>query len=166
MVRIKTNVYSHKRKKRILKEAKGQWGDRSKRYKEAIKSLMSSRQYSYYDRKKKKGDFRSLWIVRLNAACRESGISYSRFINGLKRADIGLDRKVLSEIAINAPDVFLQIVETAKNAPAAVKAPAPKAKAKSAKTAPTKKEKKATAAKSKENKQASSIKRNATKAKA
>ena len=83
MVRIKTNVYSHKRKKRILKEAKGQWGDRSKRYKEAIKSLMGARQYSYYDRKKKKGDFRSLWIVRLNAACRESGISYSRFINGL-----------------------------------------------------------------------------------
>ena len=77
MVRIKTNVYSHKRKKKILKEASGQWGDRSKRYKEAIKSLMSARQYSYYDRKKKKGEFRALWIIRLNAACRESGITYS-----------------------------------------------------------------------------------------
>ena len=118
MVRIKTNVYSHKRKKRVLKEAKGQWGNRSKRYKEAIKSLMSSRQYSYYDRKKKKGDFRSLWITRLNAACRESGVSYSRFVDGLNKADIKLDRKVLSEIAISSPDVFLQIIEKSKNAAA------------------------------------------------
>ena len=121
MVRIKTNVYSHKRKKRVLKEARGQFGDRSKRYKEAIKSLMSSRQYSYYDRKKKKGDFRTLWIVRLNAACREAGIAYSRFINGLKNANIGLDRKILSDLAITAPEVFAQIIETAKNAPAAAK---------------------------------------------
>jgi len=116
MVRIKTNVYSHKRKKRVLKEARGQFGNRSKRYKEAIKSLIGSRQYSYYDRKKKKGDFRSLWIVRLNAACREAGISYSRFVDGLNKANVGLDRKVLSELAISAPDVFLQIVETAKKA--------------------------------------------------
>ena len=121
MVRIKTNVYSHKRKKKIMKEARGQWGDRSKRYKEAIKSLMSSRQYSFYDRKKKKGDFRSLWIVRLNAACREAGISYSRFINGLKRSNIEVDRKILSDLAITAPEAFAQIVETAKNAPAAAK---------------------------------------------
>lgn len=119
MVRIKTNVYSHKRKKRVLKEAKGQFGDRSKRYKEAIKSLLGSRQYAFYDRRKKKGDFRALWIVRLNAACRESGISYSRFINGLKRANIGLDRKVLAELAVNAPDAFNQILDAAKNAPAA-----------------------------------------------
>lgn len=118
MVRIKTNVYSHKRKKKVLKEARGQWGDRSKRYKEAIKSLMSSRQYSFYDRKKKKGDFRSLWIVRLNAACRESGITYSRFVNGLKRANIEIDRRVLSELAISAPEAFNQVLEAAKNAPA------------------------------------------------
>ena len=116
MVRIKTNVYSHKRKKRVLKEAKGQFGNRSKRYKEAIKSLMSSRQYSFYDRKKKKGDFRSLWIVRLNASCRESGISYIRLVDGLNKANVGLDRKVLSEIAISSPDTFLQIVEIAKKA--------------------------------------------------
>ena len=118
MVRIKTNVYSHKRKKKVLKEARGQFGNRSKRYKEAIKSLISSRQYSFYDRKKKKGEFRSLWIIRLNAACRESGISYSRFVNGLKKANIGIDRKVLSELAISQPEVFNQIIDAAKNAPA------------------------------------------------
>ncbi len=165
MVRIKTNVYSHKRKKRILKEAKGQWGDRSKRYKEAIKSLMGSRQYSYYDRKKKKGDFRSLWIVRLNAACREEGISYSRFINGLKNANIGLDRKILSDLAITSPDVFGQIVQTAKNAPAVKTQKVEKeGKPVVAKTAPTKSEKKATAAKAKEDKQSSVSKRTAAKA--
>jgi large subunit ribosomal protein L20 len=114
MVRIKSNVYSHKRKKRVLKEAKGQFGDRSKRYKEAIKSLIGSRQYAYFDRKKKKSEFRSLWIIRLNAACRESGISYSRFINGLKTAHINLDRKVLADLAVREPEVFAQILELAK----------------------------------------------------
>ena len=140
MVRIKTNVYSHKRKKRVLKEASGQFGNRSRRYKEAIKSLIASRQYAYYDRKKKKGDFRSLWIVRLNAACRESGISYSRFVDGLNKANVELDRKVLSELAISAPDVFLQIVEVAKKAVESApknekKAPALKGKAAIRKTA-------------------------------
>jgi large subunit ribosomal protein L20 len=114
MVRIKSNVYSHKRKKRVLKEAKGQFGDRSKRYKEAIKSLIGSRQYAYFDRKKKKSEFRSLWIIRLNAACRESGISYSRFINGLKTTQINLDRKVLADLAVREPEVFAQILERAK----------------------------------------------------
>src|SRR5580698_3138572 len=132
MVRIKTNVYSHRRKKRVLKEAKGQFGDRSKRYKEAIKSLIGSRQYAYFDRKKKKSEFRSLWIIRLNAACRESGITYSRFINGLKHAKVAIDRKVLSDLAITQPDVFAQIVETAKNAAPKV---VPKAVAKTAKKA-------------------------------
>ena len=114
MVRIKTNVYSHKRKKRVLKEAKGQFGDRSKRYKEAIKSLIGSRQYAYFDRKKKKGEYRSLWIVRLNAACRESGITYSRFVSGLKSAQITLDRKVLADLAVTEPEIFAQLVEKAK----------------------------------------------------
>jgi len=114
MVRIKTNVYSHKRKKRVLKEAKGQFGDRSKRYKEAIKSLIGSRQYAYFDRKKKKGEYRSLWIVRLNAACREAGITYSRFISGLKSAKIALDRKVLADLAVTQPEIFAQLVEQAK----------------------------------------------------
>jgi large subunit ribosomal protein L20 len=114
MVRIKTNVYSHKRKKRVLKEAKGQFGDRSKRYKEAIKSLIGSRQYAYFDRKKKKGDYRNLWIIRLNAACRESGISYSRFISGLKAAQITLDRKVMADLAVTEPEVFAMLIEKAK----------------------------------------------------
>jgi large subunit ribosomal protein L20 len=114
MVRIKSNVYAHKRKKRVLKEAKGQFGDRSKRYKEAIKSLIGSRQYAYFDRKKKKGEYRSLWIVRLNAACRESGITYSRFVSGLKAANITLDRKVLADLAVTQPEIFAQIIEKAK----------------------------------------------------
>ena len=114
MVRIKTNVYSHKRKKRVLKEAKGQFGDRSKRYKEAIKSLIGSRQYAYFDRKKKKSEYRSLWIIRLNAACRESGITYSRFVSGLKAASITLDRKVLADLAVTQPEIFTQLVEKAK----------------------------------------------------
>ncbi len=141
MVRIKTNVYSHKRKKRVLKEARGQFGNRSKRYKEAIKSLTASRQYAFYDRKKKKNEYRSLWIIRVNAACRELEISYSRFIKGLKAANIALDRKILADLAVTAPEVFAKLVETAKEAanaapkakkaaaPAAAKA-APKAKAK------------------------------------
>ena len=124
MVRIKTNVYSHKRKKRVLKEAKGQFSDRSKRYKEAIKSLIASRQYAYFDRKKKKGDFRSLWIVRLNAACRELGINYSRFINNLKASQSELDRKVLADIAVTAPEAFANLVEQTK----AIGATAPKKK--------------------------------------
>ena len=114
MVRIKTNVYSHKRKKRVLKEAKGQFGDRSKRYKEAIKSLIGSRQYAYFDRKKKKSEFRSVWIIRLNAACREAGITYSRFISGLKAANVTIDRKVLADLAVTQPEVFAQIIEKAK----------------------------------------------------
>ncbi|MBI3314535.1 MAG: 50S ribosomal protein L20 [Candidatus Omnitrophica bacterium] len=118
MVRIKTNVYSHKRKKRVLKEAKGQWGERSKRYKEAAKSLIAGKQYAYYDRKKKKSDFRSLWIIRLNAACRELGVAYSRFINGLKIAKIAIDRKILADMAVTAPDAFAKIVEMAKQAKA------------------------------------------------
>ena len=97
-----------------MKEAKGQFGDRSKRYKEAIKSLIGSRQYAYFDRKKKKGDYRSLWIVRLNAACREAGITYSRFISGLKAANITLDRKVLADLAITEAAIFTQLVEKAK----------------------------------------------------
>src|SRR5665213_3420474 len=132
MVRIKTNVYSHRRKKRVLKEAKGQFGDRSKRYKEAIKSLIGSRQYAYFDRKKKKGEYRSLWIVRLNAACRESGITYSRFVSGLKAANITLDRKVLADLAVTQPEIFAQIIEQAKILKpklATKKAAAPKATA-------------------------------------
>ncbi len=116
MVRIKTNVYSHKRKKKVLKEARGQFGERSKRYKEAIKSLIGSRQYSYFDRKKKKSEFRSLWIIRINAACQELGITYSRFIDGLKKANVVMDRKIMSDLAITAPESFAKLVDVAKTA--------------------------------------------------
>jgi large subunit ribosomal protein L20 len=129
MVRIKSNVYAHKRKKRVLKEAKGQFGNRSKRYKEAIKSLIASRQYAYFDRKKKKSDYRSLWIIRLNAACREAGISYSRFINSLKKANIALDRKVLADLAVTQPEIFNRLIEQTKTA-----APKPAAKKTAKKT--------------------------------
>jgi large subunit ribosomal protein L20 len=128
MVRIKTNVYSHKRKKRVLKEARGQFGNRSKRYKEAAKSLTASKQYAYYDRKKKKNEYRSLWIIRINAACKESGIAYSRFIKGLKASNIELDRKVLADLAVTAPDTFDQLVATAKKAVPAVAKKTAKAK--------------------------------------
>ena len=121
MVRIKTNVYSHKRKKRVMKEAKGQFGNRSKRYKEAAKSLTASKQYAYFDRKKNKSHFRSLWIIRINAACQELGTTYSRLVKGLFNANITIDRKVLSELAISAPEAFAQIVDKALKAPAVVK---------------------------------------------
>lgn len=129
MVRIKTNVYSHKRKKKVLKEARGQFGNRSKRYKEAAKSLTASKQYAYFDRKKNAGNFRGLWIVRINAACQELGITYSRFIKGLKEANVVMDRKLLADLAVTAPDVFAQLVEKAKSA---VVAPAKKATVKKA----------------------------------
>jgi large subunit ribosomal protein L20 len=135
MVRIKSNVYAHKRKKRVLKEARGQFGDRSKRYKEAIKSLIASRQYAYFDRKKKKSDFRSLWIIRLNAACRESGIAYSRFIHGLKTAGIALDRKVLADLAVREPEVFAHIIEQAKSGKPAAETQKPAVKKTAKKTA-------------------------------
>jgi len=137
MVRIKSNVYSHKRKKRVLKAARGQFGNRSKRYKEAAKSLTASKQYAYFDRKKNKSNFRSLWIIRINAACRESGINYSRLIAGLKAANIEIDRKVLADLAVTAPEAFAQIVDMAKSGKAPegeAKAAAP-AKAKPAKAA-------------------------------
>jgi len=123
MVKVKSSVYSHKRKKRVLKEAKGQFAHRSKRYKEAIKSLTASRQYSYFDRKKNQSAFRSLWIIRVQAACRELGIAYSRFINGLKVANIVINRKILAELAVSSPEVFAHLVKTVQ---AAGKTPAPK----------------------------------------
>ena len=116
MPRIKHAVSTHKRKKRLLKKAKGQFLDRSKRYQQARRSLLKSMVYAYRDRKVKKRDIRHLWIVRINAACREAGISYSRFINGLTHAKVGINRKMLSELATNAPDTFREIIKVAKEA--------------------------------------------------
>lgn len=127
MVRIKTSVASHRRKKRVLKDAKGQFGQRSRRYSQAKRSVIKGLIYQYRDRKVKKREFRALWIIRINAACQEAGINYSRFINGLKNANIELNRKVMAELTITAPDVFKELVNIAKNAKPQAAQPAPAA---------------------------------------
>jgi large subunit ribosomal protein L20 len=110
MVRISSSTTAHRRKKRILTAAKGQFGQRSRRYKQAKISVVKGLTYQYRDRKVNKRMFRSLWIIRINAACREIGISYSRFIAGLLKANIALDRKMLSELAISSPGAFRKLV--------------------------------------------------------
>jgi large subunit ribosomal protein L20 len=114
MVRIRNAATAHKRKKRVLKQAKGQFGHRSRRYQQAKRSIIKGMMYAYRDRKVKQREFRRLWILRINAACREAGVSYSRFMNGLKRANIEIDRKVLSELAISSPDAFKNLVRVSK----------------------------------------------------
>ncbi len=114
MARVKTNVARRKRVKKVLKRAKGQWGDRSKQYLQAKRSLLHSDTYAYRDRKKRKIIFRQIWIVRLNAAVRAGGLSYSKFIAGLRKAKIDLNRKMLAELAVNEPKVFEKIIEIAK----------------------------------------------------
>lgn len=111
MVKISTSVSSHRRKKRVLKAAKGQFGQRSRRYSQAKISVTKGMAYAFRDRKAKKREFRRLWTVRINAACQEEGVSYSRFIDGLTKANVGLDRKVLSELAISSPDAFKELVK-------------------------------------------------------
>ncbi len=114
MAKIKHSVATRKRKRKTLKKAKGYWGDRSKQYRQARRALMHALVYATRDRKVKKREFRSLWIVRINAACRAEGITYSAFIKGLKKAKIGLDRKVLAELAVKDAKTFKKIVEMAK----------------------------------------------------
>lgn len=118
MTKAKTAVASRKRKKRVLKAAKGQFGQRSKRYQQAKRSIKRSMAYSYRDRRVKKREIRNLWVVRVNAACRENEISYSRFINGLKNANITLNRMMLAELAVENPEAFKKLVEMAKKAKA------------------------------------------------
>jgi large subunit ribosomal protein L20 len=114
MVRVRSAVTAQKRKKRVLKKAKGQFGHRSTRYRQAKKSVIKGMTYSYRDRKVKKREFRRLWIIRINAACNESGMTYSRFMNGLKKANIDIDRKVLSELAVTSPAAFKKLVKLSK----------------------------------------------------
>jgi len=116
MARIKRAVTTRKRRKKILKLAKGYWGAKSKLYKMANQAVMKSLTYAYVGRKHKKRDFRRLWIMRINAACKANGMNYSRFMHGLKLSGINLNRKMLSEIAIHEPDAFAQLVGTAKKA--------------------------------------------------
>ncbi len=114
MARVRTAVSSRKRKKRVLKAAKGQFGQRSKRYQQAKRSLQKGMAYSYRDRRVKKREIKNLWIARLSAACQQQGISYSRFMSGLKKASIVINRKILSAIAIDSPFVFQELVRLAQ----------------------------------------------------
>ncbi|MBQ2889581.1 MAG: 50S ribosomal protein L20 [Clostridia bacterium] len=115
MARVKGALSTRKRHKKILKLAKGYRGGKSKLYRIANQAVMKSLSYAYVGRKLKKRDFRSLWITRISAACKMNDINYSRFMNGLKKANIEINRKMLSEIAINDPAAFTQLVETAKS---------------------------------------------------
>ena len=114
MPKVKHAVATRRHKKRVLKAAEGQWGGRSRFYKRAKESVAKGMMYSYRDRKAKKRNFRSLWIARINAACRENGILYSRFIAGLNRINVLLDRKVLADIAVTDKKAFAKLVEAVK----------------------------------------------------
>jgi len=114
MSRVKHAVATRKHRKKVLKEAEGQWGGRHRFYRRAKESLAKGMMYSYRDRKAKKRNFRSLWITRINIACREHGISYSKFIQGLAKAKIALDRKILAELAVSDSKAFAKLVEAAK----------------------------------------------------
>ena len=114
MARVKNGAVTKARHKKVLKAAKGYFGSKHRLYKTAKEQLMHSGQYAFRDRKQKKRDFRKLWITRINAACRMNDISYSRFIEGLTKAGVEINRKMLSEIAINNPTMFSELVKTAK----------------------------------------------------
>jgi len=114
MAKIKHSTATRRRKKRLLKKAKGYFGDRSKQFQQARRALMHALKYAYRDRHNKKREIRSLWIARINAACRAEGISYSVFMNGLKKAKISLDRKILADLAVKDSAAFKKIVGLAK----------------------------------------------------
>ncbi len=116
MTRVKGGTISRTRHKKALKQAKGYFGSKHKLYKTAKEQVRHSLMYAYRDRRQRKRDFRKLWITRINAACRQNDISYSQFINGLSKAGIEINRKMLSEIAIDDPKTFAGLVETAKKA--------------------------------------------------
>ena len=115
-MRIKRSVNALKKRRKILKQAKGYFGAKSKLYRTAREQVMKSGQYAYVGRKLKKRNFRSLWITRINAGCHQNDISYSRFIDGLKKANVSLNRKVLADMAVREPDTFAKLVEIAKKA--------------------------------------------------
>ena len=116
MARIKRAVNAHKKRRKVLKLAKGYVGTRSKQYRTASEQVRRSLRYAYVGRKLRKRDFRRLWITRINAAARLSGMSYSTFINGLKKQNIEVNRKMLADLAVNDADAFAQLVKLAKEA--------------------------------------------------
>jgi large subunit ribosomal protein L20 len=119
MARVKRGVIAHARHKKVLKLAKGYYGARSRIYRVAKQAVIKAGQYAYRDRRQKKRQFRALWIARINAAARENGMSYSRLINGLKRAGVEVDRKMLADVAYHDSVAFKAIAEQAKAALAA-----------------------------------------------
>ena len=124
MARVKNGAVTKARHKKVLKQAKGYFGSKHRLYKTAKEQLMHSGQYAFRDRKQKKREFRKLWITRINAACRQNDISYSRFIEGLTKAGVEINRKMLSEIAINDPKAFTDLVKIAKDGKAGKLTPA------------------------------------------
>ena len=118
MSRVKRGPTPRRRHNRVFKQTEGFFGGRKNRYREAVRSLMRSWEYAYVGRKLRKRDFRALWIQRINAACREHGTTYSRFIASMKAAEVELDRKVLADMAVNDPSSFAQLLELTKTAAA------------------------------------------------
>ena len=116
MARVKRGVTKTKRHKKVLKQAKGYYGNKSRSFRAANEQLLHSGQYAFRDRRAKKGEFRRLWIQRINAACRQNDMSYSRFIAGLNAAEIEVDRKILADLAVNDIDAFGKLVAAAKAA--------------------------------------------------
>ena len=127
MARVKRSINGKKKRRTVLERAKGYRGQRSRLYRKAHEQLLHSYVYNYQHRRKRKGDFRRLWITRINAAARANGMTYNRFIQGLKLAEIELDRRMLAEIAVSDAETFSALVKKAKEAlPADVNAPAAK----------------------------------------
>ena len=116
MARVKRGVAAKRRHKKVLEQAKGYYGNKSRSFRAANEQVLHSGQYAFRDRRAKKGEFRRLWIQRINAACRQNDMSYSRFIAGLNAAGIDVDRKVLADIAITDPATFTALVEQARAA--------------------------------------------------
>jgi large subunit ribosomal protein L20 len=116
MPRVKRGVTARARHKKVLDKAKGYYGARSRVFRVAKQAVIKAKQYAYRDRRNKKRDFRALWIIRINAAARQFGLSYSRFMNGLKKASIELDRKILAELAVSDKPAFASLAEQAKAA--------------------------------------------------
>jgi len=114
MVRVKSGILTKKKHRKVLKLAKGYWMTRHKQFKKAKETLLHAGEYAFYGRKRKKRDFRRLWIIRLNAALRQLGLKYSQFIKRLKEKKVEIDRKILSQLAVEHPKIFAKIVEKVK----------------------------------------------------
>jgi large subunit ribosomal protein L20 len=116
MPRVKRSVHARKKRRKVLEQAKGYWGLKHSTYRHAKEQVEHSLAYAYRDRKARKREFRRLWILRINAAARQNGLSYNQFVAGCKKAEIALDRKVLADLAVSDPDAFAAIAEKAKSA--------------------------------------------------